>query len=165
MVGRQFMGKINSRLCQAKGNNNLLGDVSCISVGDPGQCAASHDQQIFDIDKHPDTSEDTATRAPVHSNVGLEVYRSFEDCIILTTVYRFNKVNKEELTAQEKEYNARGKRWMEVLHRLRDLDLTLEDYYWLCKRKRSMLPLTERKLFQDHPIITDFRRETDSNPE
>ena len=94
MVGRQFMGKINSRLCQGKMNDNMLGNVSCISVGDPGQCAAMHDQQMFDTDKHPNTTKDNATNAPLHSNVGLEVYGSFDECIILSTVYRLNKVQK-----------------------------------------------------------------------
>ena len=28
-----------------------------------------------------------------------------------------------------------------------------------------MLPLTEQRLFQDHPIIMDYRRQTDLNPE
>ena len=159
------MGKIDSRLRQGKSKPELLGDVSCLCVGDPGQCAAQHDQQLYDIDRHPNISGDSATSAPVHSNVGLEVYRSFTDCIILTSVYRFHTLQKENLTKEEEEYNARGRRWMEVLHRLRDLDLTLEDYYWLCKRKRSMLPLTERREFQDHPIIMDYRRETETNPE
>ena len=54
---------------------------------------------------------------------------------------------------------------MEVLHRLRDLKWTLEDYYWLCRRKRSMLSLPERQKFHDAPVIMDFRRETMRNPE
>ena len=54
---------------------------------------------------------------------------------------------------------------MHTLHKLRDLRWTLEDYYWLCRRKRSMLAPSERARFTDAPYIMDFRRDTDTNPE
>ncbi len=54
---------------------------------------------------------------------------------------------------------------LELLHRLRDLTWTLEDYYWLCKRKSSMVTFQERLRFRDAPVIMDFRRTTETNPE
>ena len=54
---------------------------------------------------------------------------------------------------------------MDVLHKLRDLKWTLQDYYWLCRRKRSNLNPSERARFANAPIIMDFRRETTDNPE
>ena len=51
------------------------------------------------------------------------------------------------------------------MHRLRDLEWTLEDYYWLCRRKLSMLSLAERQRFHNAPVIMDFRKQTLNNPE
>ena len=49
--------------------------------------------------------------------------------------------------------------------RLRDSKITPEDYFWLCRRKRSKLSLSERKFFADAPLLMDFRRSTENNPE
>ena len=48
---------------------------------------------------------------------------------------------------------------------MRDLEWTPKDYYWLCRRKRGQLSLAERRRFADAPVIMDFRRATDENPE
>ena len=62
MVGRQMMGRIDSRLEQAKAGKNekeySLGGVSCVAVGDPAQCEAIMDQQIYDVSSHKKTSEE-----------------------------------------------------------------------------------------------------------
>ena len=68
-------------------------------------------------------------------------------------------------TPAEHEFNARAEKFVAVLRRLRDLEWTCEDYYWLCKRKRSQLSYTERASFADAPVIMDFRRTTEDNPE
>ena len=61
--------------------------------------------------------------------------------------------------------SARALHFVQVLRRLRDLRWTLEDYYWLCKRKKSKLSLQERVTFHNAPVIMDFRRITEKNPE
>ena len=62
MIGRQMMGRIDSRFEQAKGyqneRNESLGGVSCVAVGDPAQCEAMHDQQIYNTTPHKGTSTD-----------------------------------------------------------------------------------------------------------
>ena len=59
MVGRQMMGPMDSRLQQAVADANPRGDVcggfSFVCVGDPAQCQALFDQQLYDLDPHPDT--------------------------------------------------------------------------------------------------------------
>ena len=41
----------------------------------------------------------------------------------------------------------------------------LEDYFWLCQRKKSKLSLSERARFQSAPLLMDFRKSTDTNLE
>jgi len=169
MVGRQFMGKIDSRLKQGKAGepnaDESLGGLSCVCVGDPAQCEALKDQQIYDVNPHRQTASDEVPECALHSNIGLSVYSEFDDVIILSTVHRLRFIEKETMTQEEIEYNERATRCMNTLHKLRDLRWNLEDYYWLCKRKRSMLPPSERARFTDAPYIMDFRKDTDANPE
>ena len=104
MVGRQMMGRIDSRLCQARpgGEHTERPGLGCVSwacscnicrvevpyiavasfirllylfVGDPGQCEAIRDQQLYDVAPHrkPGTDQDLA--AVRLSSAGLEVYR------------------------------------------------------------------------------------------
>ena len=68
-------------------------------------------------------------------------------------------------TAADFAFNDRADRFVQLLRRLRDLRWTVEDYFWLCKRKRSQLSLAEREEFAGAPVIMDFRRATDTNPE
>ena len=60
MVGRQMMGRIDSRMEQAKVGLNpaeeTLGGASCVAVGDPAQCEAMMDQQIYDVVSHKKTT-------------------------------------------------------------------------------------------------------------
>ena len=64
MIGRQMMGRIDSRFRQGKaeqsGGMDNLGGLSCVCVGDPAQCEAIRDQQIYDVAPHKDTAEGTA---------------------------------------------------------------------------------------------------------
>ncbi len=48
---------------------------------------------------------------------------------------------------------------------MRDLEWTVEDYYWLCKRKRSQLTTTEKLRFAMAPVLMDVSRENNENPE
>ena len=60
MIGRQMMGRIDSRLNQAKARKNpmeySLGGVSCVAVGDPAQYEAIIDQQIYYVKPHKETA-------------------------------------------------------------------------------------------------------------
>ena len=169
MVGRQMMGRIDARMRQAKAgtcqSDTSLGGLSCICVGDPAQCEAIMDQQMFDRDVHKDTCKDPVPDSAIYSNRGLMVYGEFQEVIILSTVHRMRFIDKPSLTEEEKKYNDRGSKFMDMLRKLRDLRWTLQDYYGVCQRKRSNLPPSERARFADAPLIMDFRRETTENPE
>ena len=57
MIGRKMMGRIASRMEQAIALENphheLCGGLSLVCVGDPAQCQAIFDQQIYDTEVHP----------------------------------------------------------------------------------------------------------------
>ena len=165
MVGRQFMGKIDDRLHQAKGNRVdktlSLGGLSCVCVGDPAQCEALRDQQIYDPTPHKNTRDGETSDAARFSNLGLFVYNEFDDVIILQTVHRKHTIDDDELTDTQKLYNERANKFQDLLLKLRDLRWTLKDYYWLVQRKRSRLSPSERARFNDAPFIMDFRQDTE----
>ena len=168
MVGRQMMGRIDSRLCQGKGGRNPgehdLGGVSCVAVGDPAQCEAICDQQLYDTAPHKRTSSDADATAVRLSNRGLKVYSAFVNVVVLTTCHRLVKIDNPS-TDEERTFNDRAERFVQLLRRLRDLEWTAEDYFWLCKRKASQLALPDRKKFAGAPVLMDFRRATHDNPD
>ena len=122
------------------------------------------DQQIYDTVPHKRTAGEHAQQHVQLSNRGLEVYNSFTKVVVLTKTHRLTKIENPK-TAAEEAFNERAERFVTVLRRLRDLDWTCEDYFWLCNRKRSMLSMAERARFADAPVIMDFRRTTEENPE
>ena len=165
MVGKQMMGKISSRCLQAKTHEqnpdgDLLGGLSCIAVGDPAQCPPISDAPFFDADAHPDTAKDPTAARVVLSNTGKLVYESFDDVIILQFCHRVHRRVGEGLSAEDDAYNQRGRRFLEVMGRLRDCEWTREDYEWLCERKLGRLPPTAKAAFAEAPLIMEFRKET-----
>ena len=163
-----MMGRIDSRMEQAKAGiatpDEALGGVSCVLVGDPAQCEAIMDQQIYDTTPHKATMTDMGKQNVTLSNRGLDVYSTFTKVIVLTKTHRLTMIDNPK-TKEEFAFNERAERFVQVLRRLRDCDWTCEDYYWLCRRKRSQLSYAERARFADAPVIMDFRRTTEENPE
>ena len=98
------------------------------------------------------------------SNRGLSVYSEFTKVIVLTKTHRLTKIDNPK-TKEEVAFNERADRFVATLHRLRDLEWTIDDYFWLCNRKRSKLTLKEREEFSTAPVIMDFRKSTEDNPE
>ena len=98
------------------------------------------------------------------SNTGLEIYNRFNKVIILQTVHRLKQVDDPK-TSADVEYSARADRFLEILHRVRDLTLTAEDYFWLCSSKKSKRTFQEREAFKTAPVLMDYRRATVRNPE
>ena len=148
MIGRQMQGNISSRCLQAKSDRqnpsgDALGHMSCVGVGDPAQCPPIKDDVIYDLEPHRDSlTAPEATRVRM-SNEGLRVYSSFDDVIVLQQCHRIHQ-RAGDLTEADVAYNERGQRFLAILCRLRDCAWTEEDYYWLCKRKKSQLGLRER---------------------
>ena len=118
MVGRQMMGRIDSRLRQATaGRDNcddFIGGLSAVCVGDPAQCEAIFDQQIYDTDPHKHTNDMEEANAAKLSNAGLNVYAQFDEVIILTHVHRLHTLDKDNLSEEEKDYNERARRFIQA---------------------------------------------------
>ena len=167
MLGRQGMGRMDSRLAQGKAGQNpaddSLGGVSCVGIGDPAQCEAISDQQIYDRAAHKDTGKKDS-RAVALSNRGLAVYDEFQEVVVLSNVHRLQTLQVAE-DADAQAYNERCRRFGEIMLRLRDMTLTHEDYFWLCKLKRSARSAKDRLFFADAPVLMEFRRTTEANEE
>ena len=168
MVGRQMMGRIDSRLEQAAAGRNTqgepLGGCSCVIVGGPAQCEAIMDQQMYDVAPHKDTAVAHDKSHVLLSNRGLHVYSSFTKVVVLTKTHRLTTI-EDPKTTEGHAFNDRAEKFVSVPRRLRDLEWTPEDYYWLCRRKRGQMSLADRKRFADAPVIMDFRSATENNPE
>ena len=162
MIGRQMMGRIDSRFRQATSSTETLGNISVIAVGDPGQCEAIGDQQFYDTNPHHGTGD--MQEAAAMSNTGLDIWQQFDDVIVLSSVHRLRMVENPNTDVEHK-YNALALRWVETLRRVRDGKRTQEDYFWLCERKRAKLSFAERSEFDNAPVLKDFRRTTESNVE
>ena len=163
-----MMGRIDSRLTQAKAGKNpndaSLGGISCVAVGDPAQCEAIWDQQIYDTKPHQATADDVGKQSVKLSNRGLTIYSEFVKVIILTKTHRLTMIDNPQ-TKEERAFNDRAQRFVQVLRRFRDLECTASDYYWLCERKRTKLKLHEREQFANAPVLMDNRQATENNPE
>ena len=64
-----------------------------MAVGDPAQCEALRDQQMYDVRTHKRTSEEGDRQAVRLSNRGLSVYSEFSEVIILTKAHRLTKID------------------------------------------------------------------------
>ena len=169
MIGKQMMGKISSRCRQAKTietnpDDDMLGNLSFATVGDPAQCPPIQDTPFYDPNLHKDTRSDPDAQRVKLANTGHLAYDSFSDIIILQTCHRIRQ--KADTTDPESlAYNERGQRFLGIMNRLRDCVWNEEDYYWLCKRKLGQLSFSEKSSFADAPVIMEFRKERDDeNP-
>ena len=99
------------------------------------------------------------------SNQGKTIYDSFDDVIILQFCHRIRRKTGEALSAEDAKYNDDGRRFLEVMNRLRDCTWTVEDYFWLCERKLGRLSPTDRADFVEAPLIMEFRKARDESDE
>ena len=132
MVGRQMMARIDSRCEQAIPSarnpaGHSLAGMSLVCVGDPAQCQAIGDQQMYDVEPHERTRSDPHAQAVRFSNKGREIYGEFDHVIVLQTTHRLDQI-EEPATEADHAYNQRADRFLAVLNRARNLTLTVEDY-------------------------------------
>ena len=92
MIGRRMMGRIDSRFRQGKTNcdddRDVLGQTSCVCIGDPAQCEALGDDQYYDPYPKSDTGDKVSPAIARLSNAGLSVYNTFDEVVLLTNVHR-----------------------------------------------------------------------------
>ena len=136
-----------------------------VCVGDPAQCEPIGDRSLIYNDLHKETATKQSAQKVILSNRGLELYSQFDKVVILTSVHRVNVIANPK-NDEEEEYNERAKKFLDVLHRLRNLQLTPADYNWLCKMKKAAInSLSEKAKFLNAPVLMDFRKATVENPE
>lgn len=166
MIGRQFMGRIDSRFNQAKAGSNptsaSIGGVSCVVSGDPAQCEAISDQQMYDTTAHRETASAGEAKKVQLSNAGLSIYEEFDHVVVLSKIHRLTQLS-EAKTEEQRAYNERCVRFAHIQLRMRDMTLTSDDYFWLCKLKRSYRSTKERLFFKDAVRLMEFRRTTEKN--
>ena len=87
--------------------------------------------------------------------------------MVLSTVHRLQcqRLDRTEPDPQVVAANDRCNRYGEIMLRLRDMTLTHEDYFWLCRLKRSARSATDRMFFVDAPVLMEFRRNTAASEE
>ena len=105
MVGRQMMGRIDSRLQQAAAGRNpareTLGGISCVCAGDPAQCETIQDQQFYDVTPHKETGDAPDSKKVQLSNQGLAIYSEFDKVVLLTTCHRLKNITKPKSAAEK----------------------------------------------------------------
>ena len=159
VIGRQFMGRIDSRLTQAKAGFNStsasLGGLSSVLSGDPAQCEAISDQQLYDTSAHRETASASEARKVQLSNTGMAIYEEFDHVVVLSKIHRLTQLSDAK-TEEQREYNERCVRLNQIQLRMRDMTLTSDDYFWLCKLKRSARPATDQLFFKDAVRLMEF---------
>ena len=92
------MGRINSRMNQAKAGSNpsdsSLGGVSCVCSGDPAQCEAITDQQMYDTRAHKETAAAGETQRVQLSNAGMSVFEEFDEVVVLSKIHRLTQLSE-----------------------------------------------------------------------
>ena len=119
MIGRTMMGRVDSRLRQAKATDDTLGGIGCVCVGDPAQCEAMFDKQLYDETPARDDVDGNEKKNTRLSNMGLAVYDEFDEAIVLTTVHRMGQIEDPQ-TPEDHAYNARAHTFWDIMLRLRD---------------------------------------------
>ena len=122
MVGRKLMGQVDSRLRQAFPScaNQVLGGRSCILFGDFGQLPPVFDLPLF-----------TTTQSSKLSDLGRTAYQSFSKAVVLTRVMRQTGQDLQQI------------RFRNILLRLRDAKVTLDDWEELMTRTSTNVPNLE----------------------
>merc|ERR1712039_676550 len=116
------MGKISSRCRQAKAaqenpDDEVLGDLSFGTVGDPAQCPPIQDTPFYDPSLHKDTRTDPDAQKVKLANTGHLAYDTFSDVIILQTCHRIRQRDDAD-DPQAVAYNERGQRFLQIMTRL-----------------------------------------------
>jgi ATP-dependent DNA helicase PIF1 len=118
MVGRKLFGQIDKRLRQAfpRSADKVLGNCSCLLFGDFGQLPPVMDLPLYSSD----------VRSAL-SDLGRTAYQSFNKAIVLTQVMRQAGQDSEQV------------RFREILLRLRDAHVTIDDWQHLMTRSLACI--------------------------
>ena len=118
MVGRKILGQIDTRLRQAVPRNadKVFGGCSCLLFGDFGQLPPVMDSPLF-----------TTKSGSAMSDLGRTVYQTFTKAVVLTEVMRQSGNNPEQ------------RLFRNILHHLRNGEVTLEDWHHLMSQTTAQI--------------------------
>ena len=108
-----MLAKIDQRLRQAKNNNLMLGGISMILIGDPGQLLPVGGASLYDL-----------KLKNLMAIAGLQAYRKFDVVITLEAVMRQQNLENDPDQAH----------FMDLLPRLRNGTSTIKDWKLLLTR-------------------------------
>ena len=91
MIGRKMMGRIDARMEQAVAHRNThgnsLGGMSLVCIGDPAQCQALFDQQMYDLEPHEKTRSHPMQQDVRLSNRGRDIYNEIVSVVVLDEIH------------------------------------------------------------------------------
>ena len=135
MVGRKMFGRVDKRLRQAfpHSSDQVLGGCSCLLFGDFGQLPP-----VFDLPLY------TTLSRSIDSDLGRATYQAFDKADTLTQVMRQSGQDQDQV------------RFRELLLRLRDGQVTQEDWELLMTRSAANVADTRPFEFENalhlHPL-------------
>jgi ATP-dependent exoDNAse (exonuclease V) alpha subunit len=143
MMSQIMLGKIDSRLRQAKNKNELFGGISIMLIGDPGQLPPVGGSTLFENKKLNNTLAIS----------GYLAYKKFKIVITLEAMMRQKNLNNDPQQAH----------FMALLPRLRDGTSTLADWELLCTRFINDSNLkqyeNEIRIFNDNASVDNYNIE------
>jgi hypothetical protein len=177
MIGRQMLGKTDTRACEVLGSGGArygeaavsFGGRDVLLAGDPKQCQPIGDDPMYKEGeykgrgrKRGDGDDDTVAAEDL-SNRGLTIRKEFRDVVILQKVWRLDD-GHDGMSAEERAaYREAADRFLSVTRGMVDCTWTPEDRDWLAQRNRTVLARTREgraalREFEDAPLLMDGRR-------
>ena len=132
MMGRKMLGQVDYRLQQAfpRVTDEVLGGCSCILVDDFGQLPPVMDLAVF-----------TLQVSSAISDRGRAIYQMFNTAVVLQQQMRQNGNSIEQVAFRE------------LLFRLRNAAVTVEDWQLLMTRSIARVSSSELDAFADAPRL------------
>ena len=137
MLSQVMLAKIDQRLRHAKNNNLMLGGISMILIGDPGQLLPVGGSSLYDL-----------KLKNLMSIAGLQAYRKFEVVVTLEAVMRQQNLENDPNQAH----------FMDLLPRLRNGTSTIRDWKLLLTRSINE---TNKKEFENATYIFNDNENVD----
>jgi hypothetical protein len=118
LLSQIMFGKIDRRLRQAKNNNKIMGGVSILLIGDPGQLLPVAGSTLYDDRLEQDLAQ-----------TGYIAYNKFDIVVTLEEMIRQQNIENDPKQTQ----------FMELLPRLKNGKATVDDWNFLLTRSYDIM--------------------------
>jgi hypothetical protein len=173
MIGRMFLGKIACRMEEfTEGERGVpcgasMGNRDFVMVGDDRQIAPVGDSSLHQEGAY-DGKAIGAEDGPRPDEIvgkGLLLRDECKDVVILRQVHRLDKGEHIADPVERAEYCAQGDKYVRVMQRLADCEITEPEYAWLCSmcNRSSLLSTPEgreryARVRRDGLLLMDTRK-------